>query len=682
MKNKSKLELLEEILKTVNTALTPDDLLQYLIDRVIAVTDALTGSIMIINPADNILEIRVSRGLNQKKAAATRLKIGEGITGRAAQAGKPLIVNDAGQNPDYVRIRTDLVSELAAPMIVNSQVIGVISVDSSRKNAFNEEHADILMSIADFAAQTMEKIRLIENLRSRIDDQKCLLDIARILDDAADFPVMFESIMTVLSRHPGLRRGMIVLADEQNVLRTAGGYRLSEQAIKRGVYRPGEGIIGSVFTDGKIKFIPDISRSREFLNKMKIRRSPREKNSFFALPIKSQKSSTGGIIGVLSIEKKFGGENDAQNVIELLTIICGLIANRIYIFSSARKEKEELLDQTRSLKQELIKKDTGNIFFGKSSQIIKLQEMIGIVADTDATCLITGETGSGKEVAARQIHYKSGRWEKPFVGINCAAIPENLIEAELFGFKKGAFTGAVNDRRGKFLQADEGTLFLDEIGDLGLHLQAKLLRVIQEKTVEPLGSDESIRVNVRIIAATNKNLKEMAEKKTFREDLFYRLNVIHLPIPALRDRKEDIPLFIRHFLAVFNKRHNRKIPNLTLQAEQALCGYSWPGNIRELENCMERAVIVCRKNTIDIQDLPESILAGAMKADSGPLKLQVLNEMKNHASGNIYNNIITKVENILLEEALINADQNQKEASKYLGIHRNTLRQKIKELGL
>ncbi len=264
-----------------------------------------------------------------------------------------------------------------------------------------------------------------------------------------------------------------------------------------------------------------------------------------------------------------------------------------------RLEKENLL-----LKKILQERYQFYNIIGKSPKMQKIFDLIEKVSKVDSNVLIEGESGTGKELVAKAIHFNSPRNKGPFVTINCAAIPDNLLESELFGFVKGAFTGANQSKKGLFLEADGGTIFLDEIGDMSLNLQSKLLRVLEEKLIRPLGSTQQIPINVRIIAATNQDLKKAVEEKKFREDLYYRLNVINITLPPLRDRKEDIPLLIEHFVKEFSEKYNKKIKRVEPRIISCMEEYEWPGNVRELENTIERAVALTDGETIEEVDIP------------------------------------------------------------------------------
>lgn len=304
---------------------------------------------------------------------------------------------------------------------------------------------------------------------------------------------------------------------------------------------------------------------------------------------------------------------------------------------------------------------------GESAGIRNVLDLAGRVAASDATVLVTGESGTGKELIAKGIHFSSGRSKGPFVAVNCAAIPDNLIESELFGHVKGAFTGAVKDREGKFEQADGGTLFLDEIGDLRIDLQAKILRALQERTIERVGANRLISLDVRVIAATNRDLEESVRNGTFREDLYYRLSVVTLHIPPLRERREDIPLLAEHFVRKFNKSEDTAIePN----AMAALVSYGWPGNVRELENVIERASVLKRGNTITAADLPDKVTK-----KSGGVSDIILNLPDDGLS-------LEELEKSLIIKALEKHNGNQTRAAEYLRITRPTLIYRMEKYGL
>ena len=337
-----------------------------------------------------------------------------------------------------------------------------------------------------------------------------------------------------------------------------------------------------------------------------------------------------------------------------------------------RVEREVGLDQeNRELKEQLREKFKVDFIVSASRQMEEALNLVGRVSRSSATILILGESGTGKELIARAIHYSSPRADKPFVKVNCAALPENLLESELFGHEKGAFTGAVARRIGRFELADQGSIFLDEIGDLSPSLQMKLLRVLQEKEFERVGSNQTIRSDVRVIAATNRNLEEAIQKGTFREDLYYRLNVVTISLPPLRERKEDIPLLVEHFLKKYNRENKKKVTSLSKEARDLLVRYDYPGNVRELENIVERAVVLCRGDTLTTQDLPLNLREGkaeaALERDRGTQSLP---------------GTLEEIERQLILKALERSGGVQTKAAEELGISERVLRYKMKKYSL
>ena len=315
---------------------------------------------------------------------------------------------------------------------------------------------------------------------------------------------------------------------------------------------------------------------------------------------------------------------------------------------------------------------------GKSKPMQSLFEMIEKVAESTATILVQGESGTGKELAARAIHQLSGRNNKNFVPVNCAAIPDDLLESELFGHVKGSFTGAYANRAGRFEMADKGTLFLDEIGDMKANLQVKLLRVLQNREFEPVGSTRSQKVDVRIIAATDKNLEELVANKDFREDLYYRLSVIPITIPPLRERRDDIPLLIHNFLTRFNSDKRHAVKGFSRETIGILCAYEWPGNVRELENLVERLVILKNSGFITPDDLPDKYLSGNVQ-----VQVQELPKAEGLPEGGIcLNSMVDEFENRLILQALTRTGGNKKEAATLLNLKRTTLIEKLKKKNL
>ncbi|MBP6942091.1 MAG: sigma-54-dependent Fis family transcriptional regulator [Syntrophorhabdaceae bacterium] len=325
------------------------------------------------------------------------------------------------------------------------------------------------------------------------------------------------------------------------------------------------------------------------------------------------------------------------------------------------EEKTHLIRENKVLKETLKDRFKSENFIYQSDKMHEVASLVVRVAKTDSTCIIEGESGAGKEVIVNLLHELSERKNRPLIKVNCAAIPETLLESELFGYEKGAFTGAYQRKVGKFELANKGTIFLDEIGDIPLPLQSKLLRVIQEKEVERLGGLHTVKVDVRIITATNRNIEEEVKKGAFREDLYYRLKVVAIPLPPLRERREDIPLLIDHFLKKFNDRHNRGIKGVTSEARDMLIKHDYPGNVRELENVIERAVVLTRGDYISKEDLP-LVPAGTDGAQEKRMK-----------------DTVGALEKRMITEALVNADWVQTKAASALGLSERMLRYKIKK---
>ena len=335
----------------------------------------------------------------------------------------------------------------------------------------------------------------------------------------------------------------------------------------------------------------------------------------------------------------------------------------------------------------------GVCIVGNSLPILEIYKTIGQVAESSATVLIRGESGTGKELVARAIYQNSTREEKPFLAVNCAAIPESLLESELFGHEKGAFTGAVSKRIGKFEQCNGGTIFLDEIGDMPLSTQTKILRALQEHTFEPVGSEKTLKVDVRIIASTNKDLWKAIENGQFREDLYYRLKVVTIYMPPLRHRKDDIPLLVDYFIQNFNKEFNKNIKKVSPEVMKHIMEYRWPGNIRELENTIQSAVVMSKKNVLLLDNFPLFTVGEQVPGQKTNMPARNYDEVfqdmlapvfKDSLTGgaDLYKNVLGRVEKTLMEIVLNKVGNSQTKAAKVLGISRNTLRARMKEHGL
>ena len=337
-------------------------------------------------------------------------------------------------------------------------------------------------------------------------------------------------------------------------------------------------------------------------------------------------------------------------------------------------EHGRLKTENRLLQTQLRSRYRFENIVGHSTSLRQVLEQVEKVADTDSTVLITGESGTGKELIARALHFNSRRADRMFVTVNCGALPEELLESELFGHVKGAFTNAVAHREGRFSLANSGTIFLDEIGDMSPTLQVKLLRVLQDRTFEPVGSSRTVRVNVRVVAATNQDLEVAIREKRFREDLFYRLNVIPIETPSLRDRRDDIPLLVQHFLEIMRREKGRPIESISSDALKLLCAYDWPGNVRQLENVVEQISVLSSEREIRVEDLPAQL-----RAPKEPLPFEA---PRVSSQGLAFNDVVERIQRDLILQALELSHGNKNRAAQLLGLNRTTLLEKMKKMNL
>jgi len=449
----------------------------------------------------------------------------------------------------------------------------------------------------------------------RIEEVTLLYEISKTLNEHLELKKGLYKVLDLLANAMSMVRGTVTLLDPvRNEINIEVAHGLSTSAMERVKYKLGEGITGRVIETGKPVAIPKISEEPLFLDRTASRRSKQDQEgSFFCVPIKKGNQ----VIGALSVDKAFDREYTIQDGQKLLTVVATMIAQHVINLETIRREKEKLREENKRLRNELENKYSITNIVGNSNKMREVFQMVSQVSRANATVLIRGESGTGKELVANSIHYNSLRARGPFVKVNCAAIPSNLIESELFGHEKGSFTGAINQKLGRFELANRGTLFLDEIGSIGLDVQANLLRVLQEKEFQRVGGQRTIKVDVRIVAATNKNLEQAVDDGSFRGDLYYRLNVFPIYMPPLRERKTDILLLADHFLEKYVKENNKDIKRFSTPAIDMLMGYHWPGNVRELENCIERAVLLCDEGVIHSYHLPPTIQTG-VESDTLP----------------------------------------------------------------
>ena len=432
-----------------------------------------------------------------------------------------------------------------------------------------------------------------------------LYEIAQLIGSAHDLDTTLTAILKVLHDILRMERATLILLDEdgQN-LSIKASYGLNEDEKKRGVYRLGEGITGTIFASRAPFVVPDIHQEPLFLNKTRSRKIDKEALSFLGVPV----LIGGEPAGVLSVDRLFGLEIPFEEDVRFLTVVATLIAQFLVLNHEIQRNEATLREENLSLKAQLSPVFVRHNILGQSKGMLEVFSTIDKVSPSSATVLLLGESGTGKELAARAVHRASRRKDMPFLKVNCAALPENLLESELFGHEKGAFTGALAQKKGRFELADTGTLFLDEIGELPLEIQSKLLRVLQEQEFERLGGTTTLRVDVRVIAATNRGLREAVTRGRFRADLFYRINVVPIVLPPLRERHEDIPLLVDHFLTVSN-RNNQKNVRFSREVLDFLSLYQWPGNVREMQNMIERLVIMADRDRVVMNDLPTFVVA-------------------------------------------------------------------------
>ena len=435
-----------------------------------------------------------------------------------------------------------------------------------------------------------------------------LYEITKALNEHLDLKRSLYKVLDILSSSMNMVRGTITLLDPlRNEIHIEVAHGITRSAIERVRYKLGEGITGKVIETGKAVAIARISEEPRFLDRTASRRRGGDRElSFFCVPIKKGSQ----VIGALSVDRPYEEDYSLDEGRRLLSVIATMVASHVIKLETIRVENERLRDENRRLQTELKSKySIGNII-GSSNRMREVYQMVSQVCRSNATVLIRGESGTGKELVANSIHYNSQRAQTPFVKVNCAALPSNLIESELFGHEKGAFTGAIKQKIGKFELAHRGTIFLDEIGSVNLDVQANLLRILQEKEFDRVGGQRTIKVDVRVIAATNKNLEEAVEDGTFRGDLYYRLNVFPIYMPPLRERKTDILLLADYFLEKYAKENHKDIRRFSTPAIDMLMQYHWPGNVRELENCIERGVLVCEEGVIHSYHLPPTLQTG------------------------------------------------------------------------
>jgi Nif-specific regulatory protein len=516
-----------------------------------------------------------------------------------------------------------------------------------------------------------------------------LNEIGALLSSTLELREAFGKMMQIISEKLNMNRGSLVLLDESTGrLRTESAVGLTAEEIERGKYALGEGVTGNVVATGRPRVIPDVRNDPDFLNRTGRITSDAGPLSFICVPIKIE----GRTAGALSIDKPFEDTGSLESDQAFLTIIAAFLAQAIQVNRMVMRQKEELLEENAQLRAQVRDRYRFENIIGDAPAMHEVFAVVGQVANSRATVLLLGETGTGKEMMAKAIHYNSPRKDRPFIRVNCGALTGTLLESELFGHVKGSFTGAIRDKIGRFEAADGGTIFLDEIGTLEPQLQVKLLRVLQEREFERVGDTQTVKVDVRVIAATNVDLQEEVAKENFREDLFYRLNVVSIYLPPLRNRREDIPRLIDYFLDKYNAMNERRLRRISRDMLNVLLRYPWPGNVRELENAIERSVVLSRDEdfTEDLLPLSVRMFAAQRRTNQSSESIESLTKrLADQAvvdyelrEGEIYQLVIDQIEHALIEKALTKCGNVKTKAADFLGINRNTLNKKVKELGI
>lgn len=440
--------------------------------------------------------------------------------------------------------------------------------------------------------------------------------IATLIDQQRDARVAMQSVLEVLAQDTGLQRPTIWLRTPgEDTVRVEAAVGMSDSERARGQYRIGEGVTGAVVATGAPRIVEDVDLDAAFLGRATQRRRLRAKRtSYICVPLRSG----GQVLGAISADRV--GAVDATLVADarLLHLVGSLIGAGV--LASYRALADAGGSRLHDTSEPTVHPEW---MIGHSKPMLAVYRSIAQVAAASTTALVVGESGTGKELVARALHEASDRASAPFIKVNCGAIPEGVIESELFGHERGAFTGAVAQRKGRFELADGGTLFLDEVGELSPTMQVRLLRVLQEREFERVGGTRTLRTDVRVIAATSRDLEALIEQGAFRPDLYYRLHVFPIHVPPLRERGSDVIALTDHFVSKYNKRHLRSVRRVATSALDALTAYHWPGNVRELENCIERAVLISTDDVIHAHNLPPSLQTGATTGTDTSGDLQV-----------------------------------------------------------
>ncbi|HEX5575127.1 MAG TPA: sigma 54-interacting transcriptional regulator, partial [Gemmatimonadales bacterium] len=477
-------------------------------------------------------------------------------------------------------------------------------------------------------------------------------------------PSALSAVLHTLARRCGAARGVAsLLEDSSGELEIRASIGLS-QAGERTRYQMGEGITGRVASTGEPIVVPQISQDARFLHRAAGRQERRGAEfSFLCVPLLLH----GRVVGTLSLELPYRREREFERLLKFLRVVASMISQAVRIHRLLEAERQKLVIENAQLRQELQQRNHLSNMVGASGSMRQLNDEVARVAGTNTTVLIRGESGTGKELIAHAIHEHSPRARGPFIKVNCAALPETLVESELFGHERGAFTGAQARKKGRFELAHGGTLFLDEVGELSPAIQVKLLRVLQEREFERVGGTEPVRVDVRMIAATNRDLERALAEQSFREDLYYRLNVFPIFVPPLRSRRADVLPLAAHFIEKYSNEHGKQIKRISTPAIDLLSRYHWPGNVRELENTIERAVLMADGEVIHGHHLPPTLQTAEATGTVVTTSLGAA---------------VEAFERGIIEDALKTSRGNRSKAARLLSTTERVISYKVKKYGI
>ncbi len=514
--------------------------------------------------------------------------------------------------------------------------------------------ADVNLNIQAYASDATHHAQQLQTLYT----------ISNILSAGKPQKEALAEVLNVLDQRLDMNRGTVtLLAPDGNEIVIEVAHNVSEEQSRTVRYRMGEGVTGRVMESGQPMIVPKVSEEPLFLNRFERRNVNREEISFICVPISIGRE----VIGAISVDMVYEAAKPLEGDMRVLSIAASMVAKDVRDRREAAIRRKELEDENLRLRHELEDRFKPENIIGNSSSMRDVYHQIHQVSASETTVVIRGESGTGKELVAHAIHYSSPRANRPFVKVSCAALNENLLESELFGHEKGAFTGAIQSRKGRIEEARDGTLFLDEIGDFSSIIQVKLLRVLQERQFERVGSNRVLTTSARIIVATNRDLESAVAQSAFRQDLYYRINVFPIFLPPLRERKDDILLLADHFVEQYGKKMNKDVRRISTTAINMMAAYHWPGNVRELENCIERAVLLSTDGVIYAHHLPPTLQTSEASdtVGTGSLKERV-----------------DLFERDLIIDALKRCNGNLAAAARDLGSTARIIRYKVRELGI